>query len=240
MINGKKVLVVITARANSQGLVGKNYKNLLDKPLFIWSVEAALRSKYADNIFVSTNCPHVKEACVNFQSENSDSRVQLVDRPDELSTDTSKNEEALIHAVQVMEEVYGESPDIVVNLQPTSPARTNNLLDRCIETMVESDSDSLLTVSKETPFFWCHDGDKYVPTYDPVKRPMRQKIDEKDFYLHDNGNIYLCNLDVLVNRMCRIGECPFLFETNEYQSMQIDTELDFRVFEIYAEEKGLL
>jgi CMP-N,N'-diacetyllegionaminic acid synthase len=240
MISDNKVLAVITARAESKGVPGKNYRELFSYPLVIWSVKAAVQSRYIDYIFVSTNCPHVKKAVEEYQQEISDSRIKIVDRPDELATDTSKNEEALIHAVQTMEEVFGESPDIVINLQPTSPVRTDNILDRCIETMYETESDSLLTVSRKTPFFWRLVDDKWEPTYDPINRPMRQELAEDEFFFHDNGNIYICELNVLMTSMCRIGENPFLFETDEFQSMQIDIELDFLIFEIIAEEKGLL
>jgi len=40
MINGKKILVVVTARAGSKGIPKKNYRDLLGKPLFMWSILA--------------------------------------------------------------------------------------------------------------------------------------------------------------------------------------------------------
>ena len=55
MIKGKKVLSVITARADSKGLPGKNYRELLGKPLFMWSVEASLKSQYVDEVAISSN-----------------------------------------------------------------------------------------------------------------------------------------------------------------------------------------
>ena len=56
MIGNKKVLAVILARKGSKGIPGKNFRDLLGKPLFLWSVEAALQSKYIDDVFLSSNC----------------------------------------------------------------------------------------------------------------------------------------------------------------------------------------
>ena len=55
MYQNKKILGVITARLGSKRLVNKNTINLHGKPLFIWTVEEALKSKYLDKIIISTD-----------------------------------------------------------------------------------------------------------------------------------------------------------------------------------------
>lgn len=243
MIGEKKILAVVTARAGSVGVAGKNYKLLLGKPLVIWSVEAAFKSKYIDNIFVSTNCEQVKRAVNEWLDVKKDApylkKVAIVDRPEELSGPKSKNEEALLHSVQVYEEKFNNSPDIIVNLQPTSPVRNNHLLDLCIESMHDAGSDSLLTVCRHTPFMWRIQNDEPHALYDVVKRPMRQQLkDPDDYYFHDNGNIYAMTLQTLTDSLCRIGKNPFLYETTPYQSLQIDTIFDFQLIEKMAEIYG--
>ena len=247
MINDRKVLAVVTARANSRGLPGKNYKPLLNIPLVMWSVKAAFHCKYIDTIFVSTNCPEVNQIVHKWVGSSHDDekmyghcgpKVHVVNRPEELATPSSKNEEALLHAVQHYEEHYNETPYYVVNLQPTSPVRTNHLLDRCLESMYDSECDSLLTVSKHTPFFWRIQDGSPQPTYDPKNRPMRQDIKDEDFYFHDNGNVYAMTTEVLSTTLCRIGTNPFLYETDPYQSLQIDTEFDFLLIEKMSEIHG--
>ncbi len=245
MIGDRKILAVITARAGSVGVVGKNYKPLLGKPLVIWSVEAALRSKYVDSIFVSTNCPHVKRAVSEWiETRKEDGshvqKVIVIDRPEELSGPKSKNEEALLHSVQMYEDKFNNSPDIIVNLQPTSPVRNDRLLDLCIESMHDLDTDSLLTVNRHTPFFWRIIDDEPTPTYDPKKRPMRQNIHPHEWMYHDNGNVYIMTLQTLTDSLCRIGTNPFLFETSPYQSLQIDTVFDFQLIEKMSEIYGSL
>jgi len=246
MIGNKKILVVVTARKGSKGIPGKNFRELLGKPLFIWSVEAALQSKYVDSIVVSSNCPRCKlsyllcvakrEIDVNDMTKTG--RVVWIDRPDELAGDKSKNEDALIHALKNQKEEF----EILVNLQPTSPCRLNGLLDRCIEEYYNGYYDSLLTGSKLTPFLWRKvDGEwKYtVDKNDCCNRKMRQDfkdIDEEtsELLLHDSGNIYMSDTDMLLETGCRIGEKPCVVETTGINNIQIDEEFDFQLIENMA------
>ena len=55
MIDGKSILAIIPARGSSKGLPGKNILLLGDKPLIVWSIEAARESKYIDKCIVSTD-----------------------------------------------------------------------------------------------------------------------------------------------------------------------------------------
>jgi|19_taG_2_1085344.scaffolds.fasta_scaffold01444_2 CMP-N-acetylneuraminic acid synthetase len=234
MINDKTVLVVVTARAGSVGVPGKNYRDFCNEPLVNWSIEAAKYSDHVDKIAVSSNCPDVHKAVKCYLDEP---HCYWAKRPDILSTGSSKNEAALIHSYYAMLLNYNFDADIIVNLQPTSPIRTNNLIDRCLESFAKSENaDSLLTVNKETPFFWQKKDGKVTSTYDPKNRPMRQEISDDEFIFHDNGNVYLMTKDCLLNGGCRIGKSPVLFETDEHQSLQIDTENDFKILEFICKE----
>lgn len=235
MINNKKILAVITARAGSKGIIGKNYKKLLDKPLFIWSVLAALKSKYIDRIAISSNCTNVKKHYLDFAYKNGKNileKLYWVERPDKYATDTSKNEEALIHSYKIIKEYLKFDADIIINLQPTSPCRLNNLIDKCIKKYNEGRHDSLLTTNKDTPFLWKYKNGKWVYNEgDCCNRKMRQEFNEDEFVYHDNGNIYITDKDILLNTECRIGNNPCAFETKEINSLQIDTEFDFELIE---------
>jgi len=191
MISDKKVLAVVTARAGSVGLPGKNYKKMLGTPLFLWSVLSAARSKYVDTIIVSSNCKHVKRFTIQFidaiegfederkyegiYKDTKDAnrynnlikceKVKFLQRPEEYATAISKNEEALIHAYNYAKENLGIDADIIANLQPTSPIRDikdNILLDECLEKMDKKKADSLFTVSEHTPFFVHKEENGYV------------------------------------------------------------------------------
>src|SRR3990167_3436739 len=104
-INGKTVLAVIPARSGSKRCPGKNFLPYRGKPLWMWSVFAATESAYIDLKIVSTDA----------------------DRPPELCTDEATCEDVLrYHLAQ-------HPADWVVLLQPTSPNRTSEDIDACIE-----------------------------------------------------------------------------------------------------------
>jgi CMP-N-acetylneuraminic acid synthetase len=105
MINGQTVLAVIPCRSGSKRCLGKNFRLFRGRPLYEWSVDAALRSKYIDVHIVSRD----------------------EDRPPELCTDTATNEDVLRHHLKQWR--Y----DVIVLLQPTSPLRLAVDIDACIE-----------------------------------------------------------------------------------------------------------
>jgi CMP-N,N'-diacetyllegionaminic acid synthase len=237
MVGNKKVLCVILARAGSKGIPMKNVKNLLGKPLFMWSVEAAIQSKYIDRVVISSNC----WKCRKIIQEYSKGTVipYFLQRPEEISGDLSKNEDALIHALnQSDDNEYG----VVINLQVTSPCRLDGLVDRCIEEYDAGGYDSLLTATKDTPFLWRKKDGKWtypVDYNDCCDRKMRQEFDEDEFLLHDNGNLYITESRILLDRECRIGYNPCVFETKGINGLQIDEEFDFELIETMARAKKL-
>ena len=50
-----KRIAIIPARSGSKGLKDKNIKHLKGKPLLTYSVDAAIKSKAFDTVFVSTD-----------------------------------------------------------------------------------------------------------------------------------------------------------------------------------------
>ena len=61
VIENKLVNVLITARGGSKRLPNKNKKILCGKPLIVWTIEAAKKSKFVRNIYVSTDSQEIAE-----------------------------------------------------------------------------------------------------------------------------------------------------------------------------------
>lgn len=238
MIKGKTVLAVVTARAGSKGLPGKNWKELCKKPLVDWSIIAAERSEYVDYILLSSNCKEVKSAVNKCRLyEPIKKPLYVVNRPEEISHDLSKNEEALLHSLDFISEEIVE-PHIVLNLQPTSPIRNQNTIDEALEKMTGGNFDSVVSVNKETPFIWKKTQKRNVPLYDLLNRPMRQEINEEDWLYHDNGNIYAVYSKTLRHRKCRLGYNCYLYEIDKIRALQIDDPIDFDLIEAVAKSQG--
>lgn len=231
MLEGRKILGVIPARSGSVGCRGKNYREVNGRPLFIWSVEAALNS-CIDTIAVATNDDTVAFLTEKHPAFGSE-RLLLVDRPEEISGPDSPSELVLIHTVESVEKIRG-SFDIVVLLQPTSPIRRNGLIDETIAGMLSNDRSSSLTVSEHTPFFFkIADEDQHtICLFDPAKRPMRQSIVRCDMFYHDDGSVYCCTRDCLFSNQCRMDKNPWLIKNDCFGSIQVDTEDDMRLVDV--------
>jgi len=227
MIQNYKILSIVPCRAGSMGLQGKNYKDFNGRPLFYWSLDASIKSKYVDLTVVSTNDNNVQGRMYGYMHSNIKSELQCMWRPEELCTGTSKSEDTLIHVSKELKNKY----DIIIMLQPTSPIRTNNLLDRCIEKLIEEKADSLLTVGKGNSFLWKIIDGIPVADYDYQNRPMRQEIKENELVYADDGNVYVMKRDILLKNKCRIGGKITLFESDSFQTLQIDTIEDFQIME---------
>lgn len=117
MINGKTVLAVIPARGGSKRVPRKNLREYRGKPLLQWAMLHAKGSKYIDHFVVSSDDKEIL----------GHASARGLIRPDELATDTATSEDALRHALSLFPAHW------VVLLQPTSPNRTAEEIDACIE-----------------------------------------------------------------------------------------------------------
>ena len=119
MIEGKTVLAVIPARGGSKRVPRKNLKDFRGRPLILWSITEARKSKYIDILAVSSEDREIQLL--------SSPLTTVIHRPHHLAEDDSTSEDVLLHALTVY------SLDWVVLLQPTSPLRTVEDIDGCIE-----------------------------------------------------------------------------------------------------------
>ncbi len=137
MINNQTVLAVIPARSGSKRCANKNFLPYKGKPLVDWALEAASNSRYIDRIVLSKD----------------------EDRPPELCTDEATCEDVIRHHHK--DEVW------CVLLQPTSPNRTTEDIDKCIEKASSNGFGAISTCLYKT------NGAVYVAT--------REWLEEHDF-----------------------------------------------------------
>ena len=197
-------IAVIPARGGSKGLPGKNIKLLKDKPLIAWSIECALLSKNIDRVIVSTDSDEIKKVALEFGAE-------VIERPAHLSTDEATT-------ISVLEHIVHEIPNAntIIVLQPTSPLRDDNLIDKCIE-LYESDSYTNLATG-----FWCKF--KEFGSHNNLRRQ-----DYKGFF-YDDGSVYILSREIIIKGLW-CGEKPARFINEKYMNFEIDDEIDFLVVE---------
>ncbi|HLD82958.1 MAG TPA: acylneuraminate cytidylyltransferase family protein [Candidatus Omnitrophota bacterium] len=168
------ILCIIPARGGSKGVKNKNIKPVLGKPLIAYTIEAALKSKLANKVVVSTDGQRIAKAALRYGA-------QVIKRPKKFATDTSPIEDALRHTVKELKRTEGYLPKIVVSLQANNPIRKNGQIDEAIKKLINSPADSVVTVYPVEEFpQWMKRMDRQgflLPLFPKVKEYRRQEIE---------------------------------------------------------------
>ncbi|MGH9143109.1 MAG: cytidylyltransferase domain-containing protein [Vicinamibacterales bacterium] len=134
------VLGVITARAGSKGIPGKNIRRLAGKPLIAHTIEAAVASRAFDRLILSSDDEAAARIARDLGAE-----VPFM-RPPELSADETPHLPVMQHAIAWMRDQLRYQPDWVMILMPTSPLRRSQDIVESIALAVRSDADSVVSV----------------------------------------------------------------------------------------------
>jgi len=218
-------LGIVPARGGSKGVPGKNLRTVGPRTLIEWAARSALPSRL-DRVIVSTDS---KEIAV--EAERVGLEVPFL-RPSELATDASLT----IHVVQHALSELGTSWDAVMILQPTSPFRSTEDIDRCLELFAGTKPDSVVSVTEvgdhhPARMKSIEDGFLIDPPFaEEVEGQPRQTLPK--LYLR-NGAIYLTATQVLLNGSIK-GLRSLAYVMPEERSLNIDNEFDLRIADAVA------
>lgn len=201
------------ARKGSRRLKNKNILNFFNKPLIYWTLKTALKSKFIDDIVVSTDSPKVETISKDFKN------VIIHKRKKNLSQSKSKSEDAILDIFKC----YKFNHDYFILLQPTSPLRSVNDIDLSIKKIIYTSANNCISVqplAKNT--------DKiYKISNDKLKKISKRSV--KAFII--NGAIYISKVNVFLkqNRFMDENTTTHIMKTTS--SIDIDTIDDFRIAE---------
>jgi len=233
MINGKSVLAIIPARGGSKGLPEKNIKELYGKPLIAWSIEVAKACSVIDKIVVSTDDENIADVTKTYGAE------MPFMRPAELASDTASTIGVLFHAVDWFEKNENYQPAHILLLQPTSPLRTVVDIEGVIQTLKEKNARAVVSVCKTDHHPWWSN---ILPEDGNMKDFIRPEILNKrrqylPVFYRLNGAIYLAETDYLRECSGFLGQDTFAYEMPRERSIDIDTDMDFRLACLLMEEQ---
>ena len=134
------VLGVITARAGSKGIPGKNTRRLAGKPLIAYTIESALASGVFDRLILSTDDEEAAGIARELGCE-----VPFM-RPASLCADDTPHLSVMQHAVAWMRDAQHYQPEWVMILMPTSPLRQPSHIAESVALAVTSGADSVVSV----------------------------------------------------------------------------------------------
>ena len=230
MYKNKKFLAIIPARGGSKGIPNKNIMDICGKPLIAYTIEAGKKSKYIDEIVVSTDSHIIKEVAVQYGA-----KVPFL-RPELLSDDSAKSIDLVLHAIDFYMS-YNTYFDYVILLQPTSPLRTYAQIDEAIEKLMQSNGNSLVSVREadENPVLMRSIADGKLKEVISFQGPNLRRQDLPTFYIF-NGALYINSIDMLVHKKSFIDEDTIPYVMSKESSVDIDTKLDAKLVEFIIKE----
>lgn len=221
MINGKTFLAVIPARGGSKRLPRKNLLHLAGKPLIAWSIEAAKKSEYIDDIVVSSDDDEIIKIARSLD-------VMVSKRPTRLATDSSTTFEVVENLIKNFEKKYV----YLVVLQPTSPLRGNRDIDKAIEYLDVKNADAVVSVSEmEHSPLWSNTlpEDKKMINF-LNHETLNKRSQDLEKYYRLNGAIYIVKISkLLVEKSFFLKKKIYAFVMEQQKSIDIDTQLDFEI-----------
>jgi CMP-N,N'-diacetyllegionaminic acid synthase len=226
-----KIVATICARGGSKGVPGKNIRDLCGKPLIVHSIETAQRCRLIDRIIVSTDSPQIAEIAKNTGAE-----APFI-RPEELATDEAPKLAVIKHAIRFLETEQDYHPDIIVDLDATSPLRTEKDIEACIKIIRDEGADNVFSViaAHRNPYFnMVEVVNSRVQVVKKLASPAVRRQDAPTVY-DMNASIYAWKRDALFNNDTLFLESTRIYEMPEW-AKDIDNETDFKFAEFLIKE----
>lgn len=237
MYRGKNILGLIPARGGSKGLPRKNIKPLSGKPIIAWTIEQALASRYLDRLIVSTDDEEIAEVSRKYGAE-----IPFM-RPKELAEDNAKGIDVVLHAIDwLMKNDRRKQYDLIMLLQPTSPLRKFDDIDKAIELLFFKKAKAIVSVCKVDHHpLWANtlpeDGCMKDFIRKEIMNENRQKL---PIFYRLNGAIYIAHCDYLKKQKSFFGKETFAYIMPKERSIDVDNELDLKLIENMFIIKGIL
>lgn len=193
---GKSVLAVVPARGGSKGIKHKNLQKLAGKSLVGRAAEIAKSIGWIDRAIITSDDEAIIDEATKYGLE-----APFV-RPAELSHDSALSVDVWIHAWEECEKVYNEKYDISVLLEPTSPLRTEDDIERTVKLLIDGGHAASATVSPTPAHYTPHktltvskSGEIGFYNEGGEKYSIRQNIPN---YYHRNGICYAVTKECLI------------------------------------------
>ena len=224
-----KKIAIIPARSGSKGLANKNILMLLDKPLMVYTIEAALKSEVFERVIVSTDSFEYKSIAEQYGAE-------VILRSEELASDSASSYMVI---EDVLNRTVSSACEYFVLLQPTSPFRTYQHIVDAV-TKFESNSEMNFLISMV-------ESNKSANLIKPISESGSLEHFDMDFSNYrrqdtkqytPNGAIFIGNNVEYLRKKHFFGSDSLAYVMNKTDSVDIDDKLDFEFAIAIATQKA--
>lgn len=228
------LLCTICARGGSKGVVGKNARDLLGRPVLAWSIAQARETGLFDAIAFSSDSDALLDAALKAGADIA------VRRPDEMATDTAPKLPAIRHCLEQAIAQTGKTPEIFVDLDVTSPLRLASDITDAVALLRESGARNVITgaPARRSPYFNLVEQrtDGSVGLSKSADPPITRRQDAPRCF-DMNASIYVWRVAPFLEQPAVFYPDTRLFEMPEERSIDIDSDLDFALVELLLRQR---
>ena len=206
-----KIVALVPIKFNSERVKEKNIRKFCDgTPLVQFILKSLVASKKIDEIYVYCSDDKIK----NYLIEG----VEYLQRPKFLDSNTANANDIIREFIKEVD------ADIYVLSHATSPFTKTESIDKCIESVINSnDYDSAFMVKKIQTFMW---QDNKPINFDPNHFPRTQDL--KPVYMEGSG-AFVFPKETFKKYNRRVGIKPCLVEADSIENFDIDTEEEMKI-----------
>jgi len=229
-----KTLGIIPARGGSKGIPGKNLAPLAGRALIDYTLDAALSASALSRIVVSTDDPAIAAHALTHE------RIEVPTlRPAELAQDDTPILPVILDLLDSLEQHDGSTFDAVCLLQPTSPLRPPEVIDRAIEMLDQAgeEVDAVVTVV-EVPHHFSpvsamrmDEGGILMPYVEGEGDRITRRQDKPMLYARNGPAVVVTRTHALRETGSVYGKRTLALPMPRSQSIDIDESLDLVIAE---------
>jgi len=220
------ILAIIPARSGSKGIKNKNIRLFNNLPLIAHTILCTKKSKNITRIIVSTDSNDIADISCKYGAE-----VPFL-RPKKLSQDSSSIIGVVEHVLRELRDTEGYVPDNIMLLQPTSPLRNTNDINKSILLFKQKKADAVVSICGTENLLFNKDKKNQIKVLNKefLNNSNRQKLEK--MYKLDGSMIFLIKTSVfLKNRSFFTGKL-FGYEIERWRAIDLDEPQDFVIGEL--------
>lgn len=222
------ILAIIPARGGSKGIPQKNLCTLGAHSLVGRAILEAKKSTRINKLILSSDDMGIIEEAKKYDCE-----VPFI-RPKFLAEDHSSGIDPVIHALHEFMDY-----DVIVLLQPTSPFRQVEDIDKCIEMFFENEGKSSVVSVNELDkkpdwMFYMNSEQSLIPILENAKINKNRQAYKKSYIL--NGAVYVSSRELLLKERSFMTPDTRAYIMPKWRSIDIDTPQDLWLAQKIEEE----
>lgn len=207
-----KTVAFVPVRLNSKRVVGKNLKQLGDKPLLCYILETLMQVKSIDEVYVYCSNPEIKQYLPK--------GVLFLLRPESLDRDETLGQEIYDAFTETVE------ADVYILAHTTSPFIKASTISEALDKVLSGEYDSAFSAEKIQTFVWYQ---QKPLNYELKSIPRTQTIEP--VYVETSA-FFIFEREVWTRHHQRIGFRPYKAIVDKIEGIDIDWPEDFRFAEI--------